>query len=60
MCILNMDVCARVSMCVHQEAVGGKARDDTKRGWEKGLRGGRGVGMDEAVTLLCETLGGER
>lgn len=29
-------------------------------GGKKGLRGGRGVGMVEAVTSLCETLGGER
>lgn len=49
-----------VYVCAHQDAVGGKARDDRAIERERGLRWGRGGGMDEAVTLLCETSGSEK
>lgn len=50
-------MCVRVG-CVCTWKSSGKERTDTELGGERRIKGW--VEVDEAVTLLCEVLGGER
>lgn len=52
-----MCVCAQRQWEEKQEREGGKK--GSRRG-TRGRGGGGGVGMDEAITWLCEIVGGER
>ncbi len=54
-----MCVCVFVCVCVRHQWEGKRGMTQSEGGKE-GLRGGRGGGKDEAVTSLCEILGGER